>query len=563
MQGTCQVNEISIPQMLLGWVLVVGGGTVVERAPPATLQPWSSSHVPPLTGTLENPSPVTFSLPGSARIARPLRLLELVTGERFYVEWLYADRHAVEVRWRGHRVRLRWERVARLSTLPGVVDLLDESFESQGCEVAPLAHSGCKVWQNSPSLPGWSWKPPEPIREGQLQWCQRRGSPDSAGIHVRLNFACGQPPAVLDVRTDSAGKLTALPPPGWTIDFRQPLVLSDNWEPLSVDWDEEQWRVLWRDVVLATGRKPAQAWCDVTWETTGHPATIWIDDLRVSARQAVVPLMVEHNDVVILQTGDGIYGRVRALDANGLEVQGNRSRVHIPWPEWQAVQLSQTRPDVSPSQFVHGTWHLVETRPPLWPRGLPAESWLAACEPLVAQQVTVWNHPWLGRLHVPETAIERKKPLHGGSFSWLLGGLVHLGDEVRPTFACPEPQGTAVGGEFELRAQPHRDCSISLEVVELEPAGDQTPPTEPWLTRLRSGALRTELYVNGRLVGDWNRLLAWRPSQLQRERLRMSVPANWLQPGRNTWEIRQQPWAPGDPRYDDCEIGRVLLEIAP
>lgn len=563
MQGTCELNEISIPQMLLGWVLLVGGGNILERTPPASLPLWSPGQLLPITGTLVNPHPVTCSLPGSTGIARPLRQLELVTGERFYVEWLSADRHAVEVRWRGHRVRLRWERVARLSTLPGVVDLLDESFESQGVEVAPLAHSGRKVWQNAPSLPGWSWKPLEPVLEGQLHWCQRRGVTDSGDIHVRLNFSGEQQPVGLEVRTDAAGKLTALPPQGWTIDFRQPLVLSGNWEPLSVDWDEEQWRVLWRDVVLATGRKPAQAWCGLAWQTSGPPASIWVDDLHVSARQAVVPLQVEHNDVVILQTGDGIYGRVRALDAKGLEIRGSRGSVHIPWSEWQAVQLSQTRPDVSSSEFVHGTWHRVETRPPLWPRGLPAESWLAAGESLVADQVLVWNHPWMGSLYVPKTAIEQKKPHRVGSFCWLLGGQVHLGDEVRPAFGCPEPQGTAVGGVFELRAQPRQGCSISLEVAELEPAGDQTPPTEPFLTQLRSGALRTELYVNGRLVGDWNRLLSWRPSRIQRERLRMAVPVDWLHPGRNTWEIRQQPWAPGDPRYDDCEIGRVLLEIAP
>uniref|UniRef100_A0A7C4LMZ9 Uncharacterized protein n=1 Tax=Schlesneria paludicola TaxID=360056 RepID=A0A7C4LMZ9_9PLAN len=553
-------------------------GVVAEANEPRRFQwPWMPLEWMPLESwAVRWPVPPTLPPLSEQRAgpmpARPLRRLELVTGEQFYVEWLRADPFGLEVRWRGHRVRLCWDVVAELSNLPGVVDVLDESFEdAQGTSSAD-AHSGGKAWRGTRLAPPWRWLPAEPVAVGQVQWCQRADLGQARGFTAQFAFspadgsdaqASDVPNTeVLQVGVSSEGWLMAVPPPGWSIDFRQPLRLSPTWDLLSLDWDRDRWRVLCHEIVVATGRKPEREWTGVSFDASETAAPVWIDDVRVQLRHEAPARAATGEAAVTLARGDVLYGRVATLDPRGVHVHGARGSVHVPWREWVAVHPASDARAVGSSQFVHGVLQRVQTPPPPWPRGLSAETWIAAALPTWGEPPG-WAHPMWGRLHVEETAVRHSERWHRGDFCWLLMGLVHLGDEVRPSFLHPEPQGSRVEGEFVLHAVPRGTCVMSIDVAELEPSGPDTPPTQPFLSRLRGGSLRTELFVNGRLVGDWNRGLSWRPPVMQRQRLRMAVPVEWLQTGRNTWEIRQQPLAPGDHRLDDCELGRLALELAP
>jgi hypothetical protein len=483
------------------WVSEWWWGNVNPRTPPN----------PPLAGGAKE---------GEAR--RPIRALELVTGERLYVEWLRGDRLGAEFRWRGnHRFRVPWSLVASVSNPPGVVDVLAGQFAN---DAAP-----------------WRWESAVPLAAGECRWRQRSGDEE-----VRLHFGGDDAAAVLTLLVDDTGQLVLRLPHDWTVEFRQRLSVWTGWQTVSVDWDATRWRVLVGDAVLATGRAVTTRLQSV--ESASANTEVLIRALQQAPTQNVPSASV------MLATGDVLFGDLIDSDRAGLQLAGLRGTVHIPWTEWAAVS-PRPATNVS-SHFVHGTLQHVRTAPPTWPRGLPEEMWLA-----VRVSRDEWEHPLLGRLIVPADDVMAGTVRHAGDFRWLHAGRVHLGDELRPTFHAPTSQGTACGGSFVLQAAPRGRCFLALDAAELEPSGPQTPPSEPFLAALHGGALRTELFINGRLVGDCNRLLSWRPPVARPERLRMEIPRDWLRVGENRWDLRQQPLAAGDGRFDDCELSHIALEL--
>jgi len=491
--------------------------------------------------------------------ARPLRELELITGERLYVEVLNANRETVEFRWRhANRCRVPWAIVAKIANPPGVVDVLDESFESVAGASARFSHSGTQSW---PANRATSWRHAfsAPLATGQVQWCERfdLDSSPRGRTEVHLSFtAPGREDELIIVSRDD-GVMTVEVPDGWITDFRQPLRAPTAWHSVSCDWNDSHWRVLLDNIVLASGRASDRALARVQLGPATEIASAWFDDLRVQCRHTKQELTRESGSGVALSTGDVLYGDITAIDHSMMRLIGSRGAVTIPWTEWAAID--RRAPDVPASTWIRGSIVHVEMSAPVWPPGLPRESWLAAS----IRDGAECEHPLLGRLVVSPGDTGSTSRQSSSELCWLHPGRAHVGDENRPEFHEPEPIGTAISGTFTLEHVPVGRCFVTLDVAELEPSGPETPGTQPFLQQLRGGALRTELQINGQLVGDLNRLVAWRPPASHPERLRMEVPRVLLTPGENRWEIRQQPLAPNDARFDDCEIGRIRLEIAP
>jgi hypothetical protein len=516
--------------------------------------------------------------------ARPLRLLELITGERLYVEWLSADRECAEFRWRGrNRFRLQWWKIASLANPPGVVDVLDESFEDAALgEITRSAHSGRFSRRCAAGTPPWRWKAPTPIPSGRVRWCQRVESFDTRGHEeIVLEFApkpgLSEGPAALEITapegsrdreagpSESPGFFAVHAPAGWSTDFRQPVRMRAGWHEVAVEWDRGDWRILLGEAVLARGRGATEGLSAVQWGPATDELVVWFDDVSLQRLDATVsraPSQDEALDAVTLHTGDVLYGKIDRADATGWRLRGPRGTVDIPWTEWSALHRAVQRGEAVASALAYGSVRRMELSPPLWPRGLSRETLIAAA---ISRHdgLTEWDHPLLGRLLIEPVEIAAQTERHRGGFGWLEPRRIHLGDELRSEFASSQPAGHAVTGTFQLATPPRGRCFIALDAAELEPSGPQTPPTQPYLSALRGGALRTELFVNGQLIGDWNRQLSWRPRISQPERLRMELPWALLHAGENRWEIRQQSLSPGDDRYDDCELGRIALEIAP
>jgi len=501
-----------------------------------------------------------------ASSSRPLRALKLVSGEHLYVECLRADRHAVEFRWRGrNRVRVPWEYVANLSNLPGVIDVLDESFETPSGVATPFAHSGHRAWRCDGRASPWRFECRDPIAAGQLQWCQRWDETAQGGATVaRLQFGDGGASVTLALKwTPDSASLCS--PPDWTTDFRQPLHTPRGWQTVAIHWGDAEWRVLIGGDVLATGRGAHGRLSSVEFGPAGEYGVIWIDDVRLQRREAKRQTPVVETDhvqtAVELVSGDVLFGDVISIDAAHLQLSGPRGPMEVLWTEWSALRRGIEVGKSCESRVVRGSVRHVQTAAPPWPHGLPAESWTAVLENRSGPSAE-WNHPLLGPLVLTQDEVVRAAP-GPAAFAWLLPGPVHLGDERRPGFSDVAPHGPMVSGTFSLDAVPGGRVFVTLDAVEMEPSGPDVPPGQPFLQQLRGGALRTELFVNGELVGDWNRLLSHRPPASHPERLRMLVPTKLLRIGTNQWELRQRPLAPNDHRFDDCELGRVALEVEP
>lgn len=522
------------------------------------------------------PSAARAATPALAPTARPLRVLELVTGERLHVEWLRCDAQTAEFRWAGQtRFRLSRSLIAAVRNPPGERDVWDESFEQRpgediasAAEHAPhAAHTGRGVLRADRLAPPWRRALPPCAAARVSVWRRVAGAAaDAVAGVVELEFAGTAGTEVLPVRCRSDGVIAAETPPGWRTDFRQIVRAPTAWTALQIVLTEAEFTVYAGDAVVLRGRKPPSALTAVAIRA-GEPAATrgecWFDDIHV--RQCGVPtaqaVVQQDPEAFAVWTADGdvLFGDDLRASVDELRLRGERGEKALRWSDIVAVDFPRAENPAADMAEIAGRigWFVgpaAADRPEL-----PPERWVGAARAVGPTWLGV-DHCVLGTLWNRARFAGAFRPEYRGSFRWLDPRLHHLGDELHADWPLERPV-REIGGSFALMRVPRESVSLSAEVSELEPSGPGTPLGQPFLQELRGGGLRTELRINERLVGDWNRLLTGKASIGKGVRVRLEVPHEYLVVGENTWRIRQQPLSPSDRNRDDCLFGRVALEV--
>jgi len=522
------------------------------------------------------------------------------------------------------RFRVPTAAVAAIENPPGVVDVLDVpewTDESRSFAITPVTDGIAQLWwqgdgESADDVVRWNLRFGDSVLE--VTW-SHDGSPaltlpadwtTSFRQHLRLATTIPAP------SPPSAGERGPSEEPVRSVAAR--ICVAVRWTETT--WDVRIGPALWRQGTKPAG---ALSHSTLFTERHATPSVSDLTVRRFDAEQRLSRIELTDSDAVVRADGDVWYGEFLRTTGDGVELRGqNHAVALVPWTEFAAIRFQRrigandllqpvtgrVREHVGPSlwepwRLERERWMAAEVSPwlvflpaPSPPssgervgvrgRALPSVSEDNASREHPAERSTpspypsppktgergpsgnafldgfiapVIEHPLLGRIALRTGDVARRFDDFLPTWQWLHPQAVHLGNNVQPEFVVPMPVGTSLGGTLTLSRQPSH-AAISLDAVGLEPCGPGTPSTQPFLTELQSGALRTELFINGEPVGDWNSRLTYRPRPGFPARLRLSIPRERLRQGENTWEIRQQPARYDATEFDDCELSRIVFE---
>ena len=345
-------------------------------------------------------------------------------------------------------------------------------------------------------------------------------------------------------------------------------------EPESTSWmvDTYVLRTLPRSLGRLTAVSLfAEAAIEKTIETTTETDRILIHDVALHSKQklpARIPNYERQADTVLHTRAGLLFGDVIASDDNSLTIKVNEQEICLHWSEILEVTLKSAPMKSTPTvgKPLIGILSTIQFSPLAdFPQPHPdkVRSGIRCAITGIEKNVLELNHPFLGTWQLPLKFVDAIQPGPTGKMQYLQSEWIHLGNEVQTRFAVPRPSGSQCVLKFfdaEIPEQRVGQTRLRLLVRDLEPASPKTPPGSRHLRELRAGNLLTNLYWNGFRLACLNRLLRFRTRDHAPQEIVISVPNSLLQPGENVLRIIQTS-AKGNPHeFDDCEIGRVVLE---
>lgn len=259
--------------------------------------------------------------------------------------------------------------------------------------------------------------------------------------------------------------------------------------------------------------------------------------------------------VGLVDGGELAAEHVRLADGE-LELESDGAATRWQWSEWRSIGWPAPKRSV-PVNAVSGWLVELELQPLAEHPGETPDRLMGAITR--ADETGLWlAHSLLGRLPIAWSAI-RQLTLRGwGRATPLRLGPVHLGDEIRLDLRSPIPIGHGLTGLVSHEDSWMGRAWLELDHVDLEPAGAETPPGSPFLAELRAGRLVTHLNMNQQRLATLNTRIRWKADVTRPARLTIPLPRSLLQPGDNSWELREYPRnaAVG---YDDWELWNLIL----
>ncbi len=527
---------------------------------------------------LEHVASIANTQTASTTTARgAVRRIYLVSGESFSGEIIKWSAESVKLLPAGQtEVReIPTDALAAVFQPQGTVTLVYEDFENEPLQWPSASRSG-RDSQRSRSgnasllltgdAPAVEYELPAPFASGEVKMSFHDDLPAAAKSEWSIEFHFETQLGVrkLQTKIGSDRETYAMEAPLGPRFSHQRLRRTPGWHDLRIRFDGLSTMVLIDDAVLAAGpeMKGVLKSMRITPQTPAADARLRIDDVRITQ---FVADNQEHppargQDMLLMATGDEIYGTIEEVDAAHVQMRGKFGRVSIAWGELRGIVCRQSAPVFPP---VSGVMAKIEVRDLSTARNSPPEFLIAALESATPEAITC-THPLLGQLNWPWARIQEIEPRFAGDYRLLFPGIRHLGDEVREQFRRPRPDGQLLSVSFSLEELPETAVFITLRVAQLEAAGPQTPPGSPFLEDLRAGQLTTTLSINGHSLGTLNERINFRVDVDKPDRLRIPVPVEVLRVGDNTLEIRQRPGKTSTSAiadFDDCEISRISLEI--
>lgn len=493
------------------------------------------------------------SAPWGTPAAHPLRQIKLINGDSFTVEVLSSTLGALDVRWLGQiRFRIPLAAIEQIVSLPGERDLLSEHFGEKLSRLGDQATT-CRTAHGMLVVSADSGICPLdlPSYQGDYRLALRFRVPREAAkkmVRWTIPFADQQP---LRILRDSHG-VWRVEDSFTEISQRQSVPDQPGWHTLRLQRTAGRLSVSLDEATLVSGRSPAAAPAGCRIETSGSP--VFVDQLTLAARnQPPVDLPLKYAaDAVVGSGGETWWGDMQSLGTDEV-VWGDADQTwHRPWSELHGVLFREKSNAVVASKLM-GTIISLRLQPLSDRPDLPGDR-LTAGLGAGRNGFVELHHPLLGRLMVPLRAIQRVEHRGTGSSQVLDARESSLGQP------SAHPNTAPLEGQFVLDDVPTSGIGFVAEFSGLEPSGPDTPPGSRTLNSLRAGRLVTELYVNGRLVGNFNELTSDWSLPGRFDRLRLEVSADDLRRGQNSWRIAQQP---GDgPRrpYDECQIRNIAWE---
>jgi hypothetical protein len=167
----------------------------------------------------------------------------------------------------------------------------------------------------------------------------------------------------------------------------------------------------------------------------------------------------------------------------------------------------------------------------------------------------VLQHAALGRIAWHRSRVARLEVVSMSDRTLFLPCDLHLGNELRDKIGQVRPIGPNLRFEFELRDTLVSQAWVSLSVQEME----AEIPGGRFQRSLEAGQLRTNLVMNGTTVDYLNHHLA--PAPHERQKIRIPIPGDLLEVGKNRLELVQSPLSQGSDEFDDCEIFNLAVEL--
>lgn len=401
----------------------------------------------------------------------------------------------------------------------------------------------------------WTLDLPEPLLSGQASfWFHDEGQTvlGRRWSCALLGAESGQPLARVELGWDrphyQAAFAEAAP------SRATPLQRRTGWRELRFVVDPARWTIFVDGKVLAAAERTGseRAVGSIRFDVAGvgpdkNAATAAIvDDLlvRVQRDSAGEHLADPGRSCIIDLAGDLWSGRILAADRDQVRLELAAAGTTL--LAWKDIRLLRTAQ--------------VESEPLRW-EGEIGEIEFDGGGLMVAlleadEKRWVVEHPLLGRRELPAGSVRSWTPRVVGVRQTLRSTPFHLGEKFAYGFSRPLPDGTSLRlGATLDDASPFSGAEVDLvlDAVGLEGVG----PLAPFAARIRSGHLRTSVWVNGRPVDYLNRLVEDRSSEPVP--LRLPLGARALRPGTNTIEIQQSP----DPEtgfFDEMELANVALE---
>jgi hypothetical protein len=370
-----------------------------------------------------------------------------------------------------------------------------------------------------------------------------------------LRLQMGGDAAELAVRWEGEGKLDVRDVPH-----------RGGWRHLRVQWNSQGIIALVDNDVLATGAVPQLPWTELRVRRAGaegerHRPEVRLDDLRLfrSAAPLSLPPRQTERTGLWLGSGDVLY----QPDLVERFLNGDPPGGRVPQRDWAFVRgVIPRQTSVAPTPPpLEGWWVRLDWQPRYGERWEAVGSLTGILQEVTATTI-VLRHPWLGPLALPVDAIARLTPLGQGRRRELDPSVYHLGNNTRPGWQVPTPEGANRKWTVDLGSEDLRgpNLGLALTVRELEPTGGIWARQGAFHEDLAQGGLLTELWVNDRRVTDLNRWLD-RPATADKPaRLWIPLEKRMLQLGSNTVELRQQPSVRKPTEFDDLEVWDLAWE---
>lgn len=321
-----------------------------------------------------------------------------------------------------------------------------------------------------------------------------------------------------------------------------------------LDWRGGRVRLFLAGQLIADNRAPA----DIEAIVITPGAGVFFQD-AVLARSRTSPVTesrpLDLPLVGLADQGELAAEHMQIVDGE-LELESDGAATSWPWSEWKSIAWPAPKDNI-PAHSVSGWLVELELQPLAEYPGESPDRLTGAITR--ADETGFWlAHPLLGHLPIAWSAVRRLTLRGWGTATPLKLGPVHLGDEIRLDLRSPTPVGHRLAGDFPASKCWNGRLWIEFDHVDLEPAGPDTPPGSPFLAELRAGRLVTQLNINQKPLVALNTRIRWKTDAAHPERLTIPLPRSLLQPGDNTWELREHPRnAAGG--YDDWELWNLIL----
>lgn len=542
----------------------------------------------------------SINFPRSPRVSRsstPLRQIQLRGGDRITAEIVRWEDDDVELRLRGGQaVAIPRSAIADVSVPDGEIECLYAAFERElpasfNADTVVIEPSIDASWLDSvhaaggkrslnitdPSQPV-EFTFPSPLEASRVQFwflieppidvvsngasVAKRALPP--GLRVELNFTEAETPSQWSVIVTADDATVSLKGGAENLATRQTVPLSRGWHCLTAGlFLDHAICAVDQSLLVSTVRSPGKL--RSIRVTSGSPA--WIDDMQISRLKDVTQQLVARastqDDCVARHDGDQWFGRVRQVTAAEVLLANASESRSAAWPQIDRIALRQADRPAPMRSMPAGLWARIEFQPNIdRPRQAPDQ--IRATITQVNHDDFVVAHPSLGAFAIGWSQTARIDPLFFGRVIAVDARTVHLGDAIRADFRRPVPDGTEWSAEFEVPPRvlgPDAEAWLSMDVVDLEPSGADTPPGSPFLKELRAGKLLTKVEVNNEPAGDLNRWIRFRATPERPERLRCRIPTTLLRSGPNTILLRQTPLQETGTSFDNSELSNFAIEI--